>query len=379
MNMAAFAKLEERQILQFLDSLEIELPPSIVDVGGNLNAEISAPYVLKGWRSLIIDPQRQCVEALRAKFMLYTNAKIVECACSDAPGELKLFIGVNGPGSEVSTLSTRSDPWMDQVRSDQFEMVTVKTLTSVLEENDFPGDIGVLKIDTESWDYNVLLGLDFSKYKPRVIVTEEYYWDIQGTINKHIYLEDNNYVNLGYIGNNSIWVHRDCGPRHSLSVLRGWLTAIGRYPKVQGRPDLALLSPDMKLEGRHTRAAELNNVLIQASPLNALGCGQAETLSVAVINWLDTPIRRLKGDGSPIELSYYWLYSSGKAAVGNGVRTPLERDVEAGAAVKQNITVRAPTEPGRYILIIDLFDEHDKWCGDQGGTVARQEVLVVEA
>lgn len=380
MDKAKIAKLEEHQIIQVLDSLEIELPRCIVDVGGNLEAEISTPYVAKGWRSLIIDPQSRCVEALRRKFSNDSNSTVVQCACSNEPGELKLYIGLDGPGSEVSTLNPNSDPWMDQVRSDQFEIVTVKTLTSILEDNDFPSEIGILKIDTESWDYNVLLGLDFAKFKPRVIVTEEYYWDIQSTISKHIYLEDNNYVNVGFVGYNSIWIHRDCGARYSMSVMRDWLVAINRYPsKVQGRPDLLRLMPYLQTSDSFSSPSKLENVLVQAEPLGVMVRGQSETLSVAVTNWLDEPISHLGKNGTPILASYHWLRMSGEVVVWDGVRTPLDRDVNVGAVAKLDIKVTAPVVPGRYILIIDLLDEKVAWFGARGATVARQEVLVIDA
>ncbi|TCS10431.1 FkbM family methyltransferase [Caulobacter sp. BK020] len=380
MDKAIIEKLEEHQILQFLGSIEIDLPRCIVDVGGNLEAEISSPYVAKGWRSLIVDPQERCVESLRKKFSAHPNASVVQCACSNEPGELKLFIGLDGPGSEVSTLNSTSDPWMDRVRSAQFEMVTVKTLTALLEEQDFPSEIGILKIDTESWDYNVLLGLDLRKFRPKIIVTEEYYWDVQATIGKHTYLDDNDFVNVGFIGYNSIWMDRACGVRHSLSMLRDWLVAVDRYPSaVQGRGELTRLSPYLKAKSLHSSPVRFDNVLVQAEGLDAMICEQSTRLAVTVANFLHEPVGRLGAQGAPIAVSYHWLHMSGKAAVWDGIRTYLDREIGVNQMVKLDIVVRAPDRPGSYLLVVDLLEENVSWFGPRGGISASQAVVVVEA
>src|SRR5206468_9835159 len=51
--------------------------------------------------------------------------------------------------------------------------VEVRRLDSILVEHRFPHQLGVLSIDTEGWDCEVLLGLDLQTWRPRLIVTED--------------------------------------------------------------------------------------------------------------------------------------------------------------------------------------------------------------
>jgi len=70
---------------------------------------------------------------------------------------------------------------------------------------------------------------------------------------------------------------------------------------------------------------------------------------------------------NPIALSYHWYdVASGKLAVYDGVRTWLPRDISAGATVRLHATVRAPDQPGRHRLHLELVHEHKTWFGEQG-------------
>jgi FkbM family methyltransferase len=234
---------EEKIILEYLESLEGMLRPLIVDVGGNKEAEISAPFIAKGWRALIVEPQVYCVSRLRSKFADLPNVQIIQAACSDKPGVMKLYRGQDGQGSEASTLNDRSDPWLDQARSSEFEMVNVRTLTSVLLEANILEQIGILKIDAESWDYFVLKGFDLIRFHPQVIVTEEYLWDIDGSIAKHNLLDAAGYINAGFVGYNSVWLSRTLGANSAMVRLIPWLSRVGRLPVGLGRIDLLEQTP----------------------------------------------------------------------------------------------------------------------------------------
>ena len=76
--------------------------------------------------------------------------------------------------SEVSTFETRSDPWMKVVRARTYQEVDVVPLSLIWGRERLPRRIGILKVDTESWDYNVFRGLDFNRFEVNVIFTEEY-------------------------------------------------------------------------------------------------------------------------------------------------------------------------------------------------------------
>jgi hypothetical protein len=70
------------------------------------------------------------------------------------------------------------------------------------------------------------------------------------------------------------------------------------------------------------------------------------------------------GDAHPeIRLTYRWWRGGG--VVAEGLRTPLPADLEPGVGALVPMVVRAPGEPGRYRLAVDLVHEHVRWfdCG----------------
>lgn len=237
-DVSATGKCEERTIIQYLETLLGALSPSIVDVGGNKEAEITTPFAHRGFRALVIEPQEFCIRRLRAKFSHLPNVQVVQAGCSDAPGTLKLYHGKGGEGSEVATLSDRKDPWFDRVRGDTFDTISVRLLTDIVAEAGIDPPIGILKIDTESWDYRVLKGFDLKRFRPQVIVTEEYLWSIDESIAKYELLDSCGYTNVGFAGYNSVWVHRDLGATAAMLRLSTWLARIGRRPPGLGCPEI---------------------------------------------------------------------------------------------------------------------------------------------
>jgi hypothetical protein len=63
-------------------------------------------------------------------------------------------------------------------------------------------------VDTEGFDFEVLDGLDFSQFRPRIIVTEEYELNIDKHAAKYSILIKNRYSLVQKIGFNTIWLDR---------------------------------------------------------------------------------------------------------------------------------------------------------------------------
>ena len=57
-------------------------------------------------------------------------------------------------------------------------------------------------------------------------------------------------------------------------------------------------------------------------------------------------------------------------------RADLPRDLEPGAVESVSITLRAPAEPGRYIVEFDMVAEHIAWFEDFGSGTLRHELVV---
>ena len=54
----------------------------------------------------------------------------------------------------------------------------------------------------------------------------------------------------------------------------------------------------------------------------------------------------------------------------------LPGDVAPGESVRVDIALRAPEEPGSYLLEFDMVSEHLAWFEDLGSKVLRRELVV---
>jgi hypothetical protein len=94
-------------------------------------------------------------------------------------------------------------------------------------------------------------------------------------------------------------------------------------------------------------------------PLERLFAGAEHTVSVLVEN-RSSCTWRYGSDASPlIQVGTRWL--DARNAVEPGIHTPLPRDLRPGQALVVPVHVRAPLQPGRYRLVIDLVHEHVRW------------------
>ena len=90
-----------------------------------------------------------------------------------------------------------------------------------------------------------------------------------------------------------------------------------------------------------------------------LRCGEARTIQIEVKN--QSPIVWPASIESGIALGSHWLTRRGEVLVWGDGRTPLQRPVLPSASTKLNLQVRAPAEPGEYLLEVDLVEEGVAW------------------
>lgn len=55
--------------------------------------------------------------------------------------------------------------------------------------------------------------------------------------------------------------------------------------------------------------------------------------------------------------TYHWFPPVGPVAVWDGVRTKLPEDIAKSKSIDVPLLVKAPAEPGKYSLVIDLVKE----------------------
>lgn len=78
----------------------------------------------------------------------------------------------------------------------------------------------------------------------------------------------------------------------------------------------------------------------------------------------------------PIRLAYHWLSKKGDLIVFDGRRTAFPQDLGPGEEVVLNAAIIAPTEPGEYLLELDLVQENVAWFKDKGSKTIQIPVNV---
>ena len=73
-----------------------------------------------------------------------------------------------------------------------------------------------------------------------------------------------------------------------------------------------------------------------------------------------------------VRLAYHWLDPDGRPVIEEGLRTPLREAVSPGATLTQKQRVRAPEQPGSYLLELDPVLEHIAWFSQRNGGNTRR-------
>ena len=186
-------------------------PPFLVDVGAHDGSSISnSKYFVEELRfkAVLIEPLPKVFQQLENHYAGFDNVTCLNMAITNSKGTQTLHIGTDGDEGMMSSLSIDRNAWFNKMRSSSSIKVATDTLTNILENNNFPNDFSLLLIDTEGMDYEVLCGLNFNKFLPRVIVTEEYQHNHEKHIRKYDLLLQNGYSLVEKIGCNTIWVQK---------------------------------------------------------------------------------------------------------------------------------------------------------------------------
>jgi FkbM family methyltransferase len=141
-----------------------------VDVGGGhpVADNVSFWFYLKGWRGLVVEPQQALAQA-------YAHVRprdhTVSCLAGRAPGQAEFHVvdrlhGFSTTVREHATAGARQF-------GTGFSTVTkpVRTLAQLCDEGGLD-TIDFLKIDVEGAEADVLAGMDFVRWRPRVVLVE---------------------------------------------------------------------------------------------------------------------------------------------------------------------------------------------------------------
>ncbi len=200
----SFAEGAEDILLSYLLFKTNDSSPAIgtsgtyVDVGCNEPIRYSNTFnlYLNGWRGINIDANRDLISKCQR---IRKDDVSICCAVSDSEKEVTFH---KSEDTAVSTIDEeRLIEWKKQWtfnEADQ-EVVVTRTLTAILDAH-LPNDerIDVLSVDVEGHDYKVLKGLDFSKFRPRIIIIEIHALDQIRETNIFKYLSAKEYSLAAY-------------------------------------------------------------------------------------------------------------------------------------------------------------------------------------
>lgn len=173
---------------------------TMVEVGAGPPTFISSSKHFRnnGWRTICVDPNPKFVEQHQKE-----GSEIYQYACYNKNGKSKFTVNLNNDdwyseendGVSFSSLGIRYEGVPKHNTQETIEVKTIK-LDTLLKKIDAKS-IDILSIDVEGWEMEVLQGFNHVKYKPKVIVLENY----QNKLDYEKYMNDIGYekdVNLGY-------------------------------------------------------------------------------------------------------------------------------------------------------------------------------------
>ena len=166
MDLSYAANLEDYHLAR---AFEGQASGFYIDVGAGhpVADNVSCWFYLRGWRGLVVEPQRALIELYP---LVRPRDIVVPKLLGRAPGEIDFHI--------VERLSGFSSIFPEHARSARefgagFHIcrMPMTTLAAICEEHGVE-TIDFLKIDVEGAEGDVLAGGDFRRFRPRVVVLE---------------------------------------------------------------------------------------------------------------------------------------------------------------------------------------------------------------
>ena len=157
-----------------------------IDVGA-LNPKVgSLTYLLykKGWKGLNIDLTKENIKLF--KFLRKRDISI-QVAISDKKQDIQSYIFDQGSG--LNTVEkTHANKWAKRINK-KYKIVQIKsdTLNNIIQKNNVPKTFEYLNIDVELHEINVLKGLDFGKFRPKLITVEIHCDSVEQIKNNAVY------------------------------------------------------------------------------------------------------------------------------------------------------------------------------------------------
>lgn len=147
-----------------------------------------------------------------------------------------------------------------------------------------------------------------------------------------------------------------------------------RFPNLVGGFDATIKAKLDALAGATSRADNAFKTPALSKPNGTLSA-LVELSQIRAKDTIEIPVRVTNqsqevwyGYGDhPVLLSYHWKNRDGSHHIYDGIRTVLDGpEIAPGKALDQNMTITAPSEKGRFQLILTLVQEGVCWFEDRG-------------
>ena len=139
-----------------------------IDVGAYHPVSYSTTYLLylNGWSGICIDISPESCSLLAKR---RPRDRVLNLAVSNSNGML-----YSSGSSKMSLINSTTE----NAKSHSDKSVQAQTLTSILESEGITDEIDYLNIDTEGTELEALQGLNFEKFRPKIISIEIHHRDI---------------------------------------------------------------------------------------------------------------------------------------------------------------------------------------------------------
>lgn len=170
-----YGENQRAQLLQDLAYLKFFKPSGpdgfFVEVGAGDGVHVSNTYFFEkefGWHGLLVEPNPAFHASIRKHRTAHLETRAAFSSAADAApflahGELSHLGGSNRPDGHV--------------HAGQEIDVSTATLTRIFDDNDAPETINYMSIDTEGSELEILMGLDFDRYKIDFLTIEHNFVD----------------------------------------------------------------------------------------------------------------------------------------------------------------------------------------------------------
>lgn len=169
-----------------------------VDVGSNHPTFLSNTFGLyrKGWRGICIDAN----EALIKKHRRLRPRDCAVAALVSSSRSVRQFYAVENDVFSTTSLQNIAAIEAEGLAYTVEEKVT-ETLTDILYACQAPAIFDLLSVDVEEHDFEVLKGMDFQVFRPKLIVAEDETFRIEDPLQNNIYnlLVEQGYRLQGYV------------------------------------------------------------------------------------------------------------------------------------------------------------------------------------